>query len=99
MSGFRRRNLEASGEEKYGRSFSETLERWAEIQRRTEDELASIPDEALSGIEGRHPLTGFQGPFWQFLLFYLEHEAHHRGQLSAYLKVIGSEQPAAAFGR
>jgi len=99
MQAFRGRNLESSHDQKYGASFDEALARWSEIQSRTEEELARVPASALSGTRGRHPLTEFEGPLWQFLLFLLEHEAHHRGQLSAYLKVLGVPQPAAAFGR
>lgn len=99
MSAFRERNLESSHDEKYGAGFAEALERWREIQLRTEGELAKIPQSALYERSARHPLTEFEGPLWQFLLFFLAHEAHHRGQLSAYLKILGVAQPAAALGR
>lgn len=99
MAAFRRHNLDSSHEARYGENVETVLTRWREIQARTEKELAAIPDAALFETSGRHPLTRFEGPLWQFLLFYLEHESHHRGQLSAYLKTIGAAQPAAAFGR
>jgi uncharacterized damage-inducible protein DinB len=32
------------------------------------------------------------------LLVMVEHEGHHRGQLTAYLKMLGVDQPAAVVG-
>jgi uncharacterized damage-inducible protein DinB len=49
-------------------------------------------------VELEHPLSGFRGRLWELLLMMLEHESHHRGQLSAYLKVLRIETPAALFG-
>lgn len=98
LSTFRRRNLEASHDGRYGATFAEALERWAEIQERSERDLAGIPAEALAGVEIDHPLTRMHGPLWQFLLTMLAHEIYHAGQLSAYLKMLRVPQPAAAFG-
>jgi uncharacterized damage-inducible protein DinB len=98
MRAFRRANLELSHADKHGVSFAECLERWGEIQRRTEAELGALPDDALHGVEVDHPLTTLHAPLWQMLLVMVEHEAHHRGQLTAYLKMLGVDQPAAVVG-
>lgn len=90
-------NLAGSKSEKFGSSFGECLERWADIQSKTEAELAALPADAfLAPVD--HPLATLKGPLWEACLGLLEHEIHHRGQLSAYLKVIGADQPASLFG-
>jgi uncharacterized damage-inducible protein DinB len=98
MRAFRRPNLESAGNPAYGTSFASALERWADIERRTDENLRQIPDRALHGVEAEHPLTLLRAPLWEVMLVMTEHEAHHRGQLSAYLKVLGVPQPAAAIG-
>lgn len=98
MRAFRGRNLETSHDDRCGKTFAGCLERWEEIGRRTEGELRALEDAALSDVEVDHPLTTLRAPLWEMLLVMLEHEAHHRGQLSAYLKVLGLPQPAAGVG-
>jgi len=98
MRRFRRPNLEASHSERFGSTFAECLEIWANVEQDTAKKLAAMPEEALRERRLRHPLTGIEGSLGEMLLLMLEHEAHHRGQLSAYLKVIGVPQPA-VFGR
>lgn len=97
MRRFRASNLGSSRDARYGDSFAACLERWSEIQERTEAELAKLPDAALYEVEPEHPLTTLRAPLWQMLLVMIEHEAHHRGQLTAYLKMLGVEQRAAAI--
>lgn len=97
MQSFREPNLSSSHDPSFGASVAECLERWSEIQARTEVELSKIPDDALYAVEVEHPLTTLVAPLWQMLLVMLEHEAHHRGQLTAYLKMLGVEQPAAVI--
>lgn len=98
LRAFRPGNLAASHEDKYGESVEDCLVRWATIQERTEREFAAVPDVALYEVEVDHPLTRMEAPLWQMLLTMVEHEGHHRGQLSAYLKFLGVEQPAAVVG-
>ena len=94
LTAFRRPNLESSRRaEKYGRSFGECLEIWSSIQVRTEEELARITPEQLD-VQIEHPLLTLRAPLWEMLLTLVGHEIHHRGQLSAYLKSLGLEQPA-----
>lgn len=95
---FRRPNLESAGNPAFGTSFAAALTRWAEIEQRTDENLRQIPDRALHGVEVEHPLTLLRAPLWEFMLVMVEHEAHHRGQLSGYLKVLGVPQPAAVIG-
>lgn len=97
MTAFRRSNLVSSGDARMGSSFAECLERWQEVQARTEEDLGRLTADDLEA-EVSHPLTGMSAPLWEMLLVLLEHEAHHRGQLSAYLKVLGLPQPP-VFGQ
>jgi len=94
---FRQPNLEASRQASVGGSVSECLTRWAEIRQRTRRGFGELPDSALVEVTVKHPLTRVEAPLWRMLLLMVEHEAHHRGQLSAYLKMLGVEQPAAAI--
>jgi uncharacterized damage-inducible protein DinB len=96
MAAFRRSNLESAARAvKRGSTFAECLEIWLPIQERTESELARITPEQLATVEVDHPLLALRFPLWEALLTMVGHDVHHRGQLSAYLKVLGVEQPAA----
>ena len=97
LEGFRRPNLDSSHQTKLGSSPAQCLASWREIEERAWRELGAIPDEALHQVTVTHPLTRVEAPLWRMLLVMAEHEAHHRGQLSAYLKMMGVEQPAAAL--
>ena len=55
-------------------------------------DLARIAPEQLA-VEVVHPLMDLRLPLWEMLLTMVGHEIHHRGQLSAYLKMLGVEQP------
>jgi uncharacterized damage-inducible protein DinB len=95
MAAFRRPNLEAAGRAvKRGSSFAQCLEIWSPIQARTEADLARITPEQLAAVEVEQPLLAQRFPLWEALLVMVGHEVHHRGQLSACLKMLGVEQPA-----
>ncbi len=95
MTAFRRPNLESSRTaEKYGSTFAACLESWSRVQQKTEEELARLSPEQLAEVEVEHPLLVIRAPLWEMLLTMVGHEIHHRGQLSAYLKALGVEQPA-----
>ena len=96
LEALRQPNLQSSRDEKYGASFAGCLERWAEIQKRTEHDLAALEDAWLGRL-ATHPLTGLEAAVWEMALVMLAHEGHHRGQLSAYLKMLGVPQPAAIW--
>jgi len=40
-----------------------------------------------------HPVAGLVAPLGEFIWFMASHEVHHRGQLSAYAKMLGLPQP------
>ncbi len=95
MTAFRRANVEGAARAvKRGSSFAECLEIWLPIQARTEAELARITPQQLAAVEVEQPLLAQRFPLWEALLVMVGHEIHHRGQLSACLKVLGVEQPA-----
>jgi uncharacterized damage-inducible protein DinB len=95
MAAFRASNLASAAGGKQGNSFAECLKAWLPVQARTEEAFAAITPEQLAGAEVDHPLLAIRLPLWEALLTMVGHEVHHRGQLSAYLKMIGIEQPAA----
>lgn len=90
---FRRPNVGASRQERMGTSFARCLETWTVIQAATEEAISSLSPTDLEDIRTTHPLTGLEGPLWELLIVMMEHEAHHRGQLSAYFKMRGVEHP------
>lgn len=93
MVAFRPRNRASSDDSKLGSTFAQCLAAWEAVQAKTEAALAAITPEQLARAEMHHPLTGMRAPLWEALLVFVEHEAHHRGQLSAYLKALGVPQP------
>ena len=97
MRAFRSPNLDFARRDDQGSSFAELLASWETAEAKVTRTLGEIPDEALDGVAGTHPLTRFEGRIWELMLLMLEHEAHHRGQLSAYLRVLGVPLPA-TFG-
>ncbi|HEX4952879.1 MAG TPA: DinB family protein [Thermoanaerobaculia bacterium] len=93
LTAFRPGNLSGSQTTKFGSTFAECLVAWREVQAKTEEELATLGDLDLGAIEVTHPLTTLTTSAAEMLLIKIEHEAHHRGQLSAYLKQLGLSQP------
>lgn len=93
IEAFRRPNLEAAGDKRFGATFAEGLGRWSEQEVLSCSRLAEVPAAAL-GAPVTHPLSGFTGTFEEMFWVMIEHESHHRGQLSAYLKVLGVAHPA-----
>ena len=85
--------FEGAGTAELGTTAAACLDNWRAIEAETAAELATVSDEALArAVE--HPIAALQSPLWGMFLHMIEHEIHHRGQLSAYLKVLGVEQPA-----
>jgi uncharacterized damage-inducible protein DinB len=89
--------LASAHDDKWGTSAADCLARWADIQAKTERELAAIPDHALD-VEMEHPLLAIRAPVWDMFMIFIEHEVHHRGQLSAYFKALGIDQPTFIVG-
>jgi uncharacterized damage-inducible protein DinB len=97
MKAFRSPNLEASRSPRLGVNFAECLASWGDIQAETEEILGSLSAEDLESARVRHSLTGLEGSVRQFVVVMLEHEAYHRGQLSAYMKMLGLEHPTSMW--
>ena len=93
LEAFRAPNVQASRSGKYGDSVTACLESWREIQAATENALAAITPEQFATARGTHPLSGMTACLWELALVMVSHEGHHRGQLSAYFKVLGVCQP------
>jgi hypothetical protein len=85
--------LEAAGMTDLGTTLDHCIELWAAQQAETEAVLAAVPDDALARVV-EHPALALRAPLWEMFLLLMEHEIHHRGQLSAYLKMLRVEQPA-----
>ncbi len=90
---FRDSNVNASRSDRLGTTFDECLEAWSGIQQKTEVLIAGLGSRELEEVSATHPLTGLEAPLWEMLIVMMEHEAHHRGQLSAYLKIRGLDHP------
>lgn len=93
MEAFRAPNVQGSLDERYGTSFATCLASWDRVRARTAEQLSGFGEEDLEK-RVTHPLTGIETSIWEMLLIMLSHESHHRGQLSAFMKVLGLEQPA-----
>jgi uncharacterized damage-inducible protein DinB len=93
MRSFRSPNLRFSADSRLGSTFADLLTAWTPIQAETEALIGGLTTEQLATVRLRHPLTGFEASLHEFVLVMLEHEAHHRGQLSAYMKVLALDQP------
>jgi uncharacterized damage-inducible protein DinB len=89
---FRGPNVGASRSDRLGTTFAECVENWSGLQQKTEELIGSLEADDLQA-SATHPLTGLKAPVWEMILVMIEHEAHHRGQLSAYLKARGIEHP------
>lgn len=97
LKAFRGVNLESSQRDSWGKTASECLEAWQAIEADTIEAFSALSDEALD-VEIEHPLLDVREPLSTLFTMMFEHEAHHRGQLSAYLKVLGVEQAPGTYG-
>lgn len=94
---FRDPNLAASRSTRLGGTFAECLAAWDEIQPKTEALIGSLTADQLSTVPARHPLTGYEGTLFELVLVMLEHEAYHRGQLTAHMKMLDLEIPTSQW--
>jgi uncharacterized damage-inducible protein DinB len=74
-------------------SFAECLRQWRDVQADSEAAFAAFTAEQLATVMVRHPVSLLVGPLDDMFCFFLGHEAHHRGQLSAYAKMLAQPQP------
>jgi uncharacterized damage-inducible protein DinB len=90
---FREPNFLSAQGPRHPTTFAACLERWAAEQAATEAAFADLTDEQHATAIVHHPVAGFVEPLGDMLWFMASHEVHHRGQLSAYAKMLGLQQP------
>ena len=93
METFRPRNFAFAQRDSELATFAACLARWEQVQGDTEAAFAAFTDETLATVEVVHPISRLTGPVGEMLHYMLSHESHHRGQLSAYAKMLGVRQP------
>jgi uncharacterized damage-inducible protein DinB len=92
-SAFRSPNLLSARSTRHPTTFAGCLQRLAAEQVETEAAFAAFTPEQLAGAIVHHPVAGIVAPLGEMIWFMASHEVHHRGQLSAYAKMLGIAQP------
>lgn len=92
-SAFRSPNLLSARSTRHPTTFAGCLERLAAEQAETEAAFAAFTPEQLANAVVHHPVAGLVAPLGEMIWFMASHEVHHRGQLSAYAKMLGVAQP------
>lgn len=84
--------LYAGHDERFGASLRDLVHYLDASHAEVGNRLAGMPDEALA--EAR--LSNQSGPHeaWRILMAMVEHEVHHRSQLTLYLTLMGVTPPA-----
>lgn len=90
---FREPNFVSTRAPRHPTTFAGCLERWAAEQAETESAFAAFTPKQLAGAVVHHPVAGLVAPLGELIWFMASHEVHHRGQLSAYAKMLGLPQP------
>ncbi|MGE5590589.1 MAG: DinB family protein [Bacillota bacterium] len=72
----------------------ELLQAFATLQKETQDWWDSITEERLFAVEDDRFGWGPPQPNLERILYSLENEIHHRGQIYVYLRELGVEPPA-----
>ena len=90
---FREPNLLSASSPRHPTTFAACLERWALEQAETDAAFAAFTGEQLATAIVHHPVAGFVEPLVDMIWLMASHEVHHRGQLSAYAKMLGLAQP------
>ena len=98
FAAFRSPNLLSTRASRQPATFAACLERWAAEQAETETAFAAFTAEQLRGAVVHHPVGGLVAPLGDMIWFMASHEVHHRGQLSAYAKMLGLPQPPLYYG-
>jgi uncharacterized damage-inducible protein DinB len=83
-------NIEAKNRAEISQAFAESLERGKEIVAAADDERM-MKDWTLTK-EGNPVITMPRLAFWRSIL--LNHNYHHRGQLSTYLRILDVPLPS-----
>jgi uncharacterized damage-inducible protein DinB len=96
---FRPHNLHGAARGTASRdSFAACLAWWDDVEPETTAALASFSDEQLAEVVVDHPIGRLHQSLGEMIHFMISHEAHHRGQLSAYAKMLGVPQPPLYVG-
>jgi uncharacterized damage-inducible protein DinB len=95
---FREPNLVSTRGAGQPTTFAACLARLADEQAKTEAAFSSFTPGQLSDVIVHHPIAGLVAPLGDMIWFMASHEVHHRGQLSAYAKMLGIPQPPIYVG-
>lgn len=95
---FREGNLRSSQRAGLPTTFAAALAWMDEVQAETEATLAGFTTEQLLGATVDHPIARLRHPIGEMVHFMISHEVHHRGQLSAYAKMMRVPQPPLYVG-
>jgi uncharacterized damage-inducible protein DinB len=95
---FRPSNLRSAGRSGVPTTFAGCLTWWDGVEQETLATLAAFTSEELTGAVVDHPIGRLRHPIGVMVHYMVSHEVHHRGQLSAYAKMIGVEQPPLYVG-
>ena len=90
---FRGRNFASSQRGGELTSYAACLLHWETVQRETEETLSRLGADELESVVVHHPIANVRAPLGEMIHYMISHEIHHRGQLSAYVKVLGLPQP------
>ncbi|MBI3471889.1 MAG: DinB family protein [Candidatus Solibacter usitatus] len=68
---------------------------WPALHRRWKAWAAQLSDESAQAQVAYHDLKGnpYSSPLWQIVLHVVNHGAHHRGQVSGFLRAMGHTPP------
>src|SRR5204863_1812517 len=95
---FRGDNLRSAQRHGLPTTFAACLAWMDEVQAETEATLAGFTTEQLLGATVDHPIARLRHPVGEMVHFMISHEVHHRGQLSAYAKMMHVPQPPLYVG-
>lgn len=71
-------------------AFLAIVERLRVLGEKRREAIAALPGAALDDMVFDDRFGGQVSLWWVIVRGNLEHEAHHRGQLASYLRIIGS---------
>jgi len=77
------------------RQLSVLQKDWPELQARWQDWAAGLTDDSVMGMLDYKDMKGnpYRQPLWQIVLHVVNHGAHHRGQVSGFLRAMGHTPP------
>jgi uncharacterized damage-inducible protein DinB len=93
IEAFRESNVGSTRRSGLPATFADCLEQWRAVRDETEAAFSAFTAEQLESVVVHHPIAGLVAPLDDMICFMIGHEAHHRGQLSAYAKMMGVPQP------